>query len=209
MPESECMVYLGAALHNDGCVRNELTRKFGRAWAEFIKLVRLWQHTSLSLRRKIEIFQAVVTSQVMYGLSSAWLTKADQRRLNGFQARCLRVLIRVAPSYVSRISNRIVLERTQQLPFTRQLMKQQLLLFGKVARASDADVLRQLAFIPGTLEPAANRYVRRVGRPKQEWATMLKQEALKFVKSGAELETAVQNALAWESAVQRHCAENC
>jgi len=125
----------------------------------------------------------------MYGLTSAWLTKADQRRLNGFQARCLRVLIRVAPSYISRISNKIVLGRTEQLPYTTQLMKQQLLLFGRIARAGDADVLRQLAFIPGMLEPTANRYVRRVGRPKQEWVTMLKGEALKFTRSAAELES--------------------
>jgi len=208
MPESEWMVYLGAALHNDGSVRNELTRKFGRAWAEFTKLVRLWKHTSLSLRRKIEIFQAVVTSQVMYGLTSAWLTKADQRRLNGFQARCLRVLIRVAPSYISRISNKIVLGRTEQLPYTTQLMKQQLLLFGRIARAGDADVLRQLAFIPGMLEPTANRYVRRVGRPKQEWVTMLKGEALKFTRSAAELESAIQDAPTWERAVQSYCAES-
>ena len=161
----------------------------------------------MPLRREIEIFQAIVTTQVLYGLNSAWRNKADQRRLNGFQARCLRVLIRVAPSYISRISNKTVLERTAQLPYTRQLLKQQLPLFGKVARANDADVLRKLAFMPGMLEPATNMYVRRVGRQKQEWVTMLKQEALLFTKSAAELEKAVRAAPAWEAAVQRHCSE--
>jgi len=156
IPDTSSMTYLGAALNSNASLHSELSRKFGRAWGEFRKLVQLWKHTSLPLPRKIEIFQAVITSQVMYGLSSAWLTTADQRRLDGFQAPCLRVPLRVAPSYVSRIANKTVLTKAQQIPYTRQLVPRQLLLFGKVARASDTDVLRRLTFVPGTLEPALN-----------------------------------------------------
>ena len=100
--------------------------------------------------------------------------------VDGFQARCLRVLLRVAPSYVSRIANKTVLAKAQQIPYTRQLLLQQLLLYGKVARAPDDDVLRRLTFVARTLEPATNAFVRKVGRPRHEWASLLKREALKF-----------------------------
>ena len=201
--------YLGVVLNSTGTLQSELSRKFGRAWGEFRKLAQLWKHTSLPLRRKIEIFQAVITSQVMYGLSSAWLTIADQRRLDGFQARCLRVLLRVAPSFVSRVSNKTVLAKAQQIPYTRQLLQQQLRLFGKVARAADSDILRMLTFAPGTLEPVLNSYVRKVGRPRHEWAPLLIREALKFTSTHANLGRIVKQAPLWESAVSRHCRQPC
>ena len=58
-------------------------------------------------------------------------------------------------------------------------MRQQLLLFGRVARAPETDPLRRLTFVPGSLLPATGYYVRRVGRPRNEWAVMLEKEARK------------------------------
>ena len=37
-------------------------------------------------------------------------------------------------------------------------------------------MLRDLTFCPGSLCPATARYVRRVGRPRNEWATKLQEE---------------------------------
>merc|ERR1719161_1063084 len=66
-----------------------------------------------------------------------------------------------------------------QIPFTKQVLKQQLKMFRRVACAQEGDVLRKLTFCPGSLRPATDRYVRRVGRPRHEWATKLHQEALR------------------------------
>ena len=205
MLDSGSLIHLGASLNSDGKVRGELGRRIGRAWGEFSKLVRLWRHTSLSVKRKTEIFQAVVTTQLLYGLSTVWLSVAELRRLNGFQARCLRVLLRIQPAFVSRVSNQLVLERASQLPYTKQLMKQQLNLFGRVARAPDTDVLRRLTFTSGTLQPAANRFIRRVGRPRHEWTSMLKKAALGVAGSEAELTHLITQPLAWKKAVDTYC----
>ena len=59
---------------------NEIIRS---AWAEFYKLSQLWSHTTLTASKKIQIFQAVVSKGVLYGLSSAWLNAAERRRLDG------------------------------------------------------------------------------------------------------------------------------
>ena len=40
---------------------------------------------------------------------------------------------------------------------------------GKVLRAPSGHPLRDACFIPHTLLPATDRYVRRVGRPSKEW----------------------------------------
>eukprot|EP00959_Pyramimonas_sp_CCMP1952_P281274 5879992-Pyramimonas_sp.AAC.1 len=67
----------------------------------------------------------------MHSLSSAWLTKADKRRLDGFQARCLRSILGVKHPYISRASSKAILERSGQTPYTSQLLVNQLAWFGK------------------------------------------------------------------------------
>lgn len=198
---SQFMTYLGANIYADGCIRSELNQKLGVAWADFSKLHRLWNHSTLTAVRKTQIFQAIVASRLLYGLSSAWLNVAEIRRLNGFQARCLRKIVGVKPAFVSRISNAAVLERAGQVPFGRQLLKQQLLLYGRVARSPDSDVLRQLTFAPGTLQAATSRYIRRVGRPRNEWAIMLQKEAWKVSQQA---DTLVNNQWLWREAVSQY-----
>ena len=86
-------------------------------------------------------------------------------------------------------------------------MKQQLVLLGKVARAPDDDVLRKLTFMCGSLRPATERFVRKVGRPRQEWAVMLMKESLKFAGTFANLETMLMNETQWYQAVHKHCLQ--
>ena len=77
-------------------------------------------------------------------------------------------------------------------PTPSLLVRYQLVFFGKVARAPDEDVLRKLTFCPGSLDLAANRFIRRVGRPRNEWAPCLLKEALRIVGSTAALETLIR-----------------
>ena len=116
---------------------------------------------------------------MLYGLVSAWLYVKEQRQLEGFQAKCLWNVLRIRPSYFSRVTNLKVLEYSEQTLYTSQLLKHQLILYGKLARLADDDALRTLAFTPGSLQPAQNRYIRRVGRPRQEWDGQLYMVALK------------------------------
>ena len=121
----------------------------------------------------MNIFNAVVASVLMYGLASAWLTKNDQRKLDGFQCRCLRAIWGIQASYISRDSNEKILKLTMQARLTRTLQKQQLLLYGKVARLHVGHPLREATFGDASLRPAVptvDMHIRRVGRPRSEWA---------------------------------------
>ena len=91
-------------------------------------------------------FQSVKTSRLMYGLSSAWWNVTDQRRLDGFQARCLRRITGIKPSFVMRVSNSDVRTIANDRQYSKQLLQQQLLLYGRVARAQDSDLFRSLTF---------------------------------------------------------------
>ena len=151
---------------------------------------------------KVLVYQAVVISRLLYGLSSAWLNVAEARRLNGFQANCFRRIAGIKPSFISRVSNKFVLQRTGQAELGRQLLKQQLLIYGRLARAPNNDVLRQLTFVPGTTQAATSRYVRRIGRPRNEWAVMLERETFKMHTQPSAI---IHDQLLWRRAVSSYC----
>ena len=196
------MTYLGVTLHADGGVKRELNRKLGAVWADFSKLARLWNHAPLPKDRRLRIYKAVVVSRLLYGLSTAWLNAAELRRLQGFHCRCLRRILGIAPAYFSRVSNLKVLQEAGEVPLGRQLLQSQLILYGRVVRAPDTDPIRKLTFIGGTTEPATNKYIRRVGRPRNTWAAMLQKETFKM---GTEHHRQSTCEAEWKRAVHQHC----
>ena len=110
-----------------------------------------------------------------------WMVKAQLRRIDGFQARCLRKVLGVPAAFVSRVSNAEVLSRADAKPLSEQLQYRQLVIMGKVARAASGSPLRQDTFIDDSLIPQVGRYIRKVGRPRQEWTTeVMKGGAAKF-----------------------------
>ena len=163
------MEYLGSAIHGDGCSDHEVNRRIAFARADFDILAKTWTHSALTWRQKLNIYGSLVESKLLYSMVSLVLTTAQKRRLDGFQNRCLRKIIGVLPSYVSRVSNATVRARACYTPATDLLLKRRLQQLGKVLRSPEGHPLRTAAFIPNTLMPATERFVRRVGRPCKEW----------------------------------------
>ena len=89
-------------------------------------------------------------------------------------------MLGIPSACVSHISNKTVLQRAELLPFSDQVLRRQLLLLGKVAFSPAGSPLRRDVFVGDSLRPQIGRYVRRVGRPRQDWLT-------EVWKSGAQL----------------------
>ena len=195
------MKYLGVNLHSDGDAGKELHGKIGHAWGDFCKLNRFWKRTSLSRARKIEVFESMIVGGLLYGLNSAWLNKTAVKRLNGFYCRCLRKILHIPHSFFSRVSNETVLKEAGKQPLDKRLLQQQLLSYGRVARAMGDDVLRQRTFLPGSLTPPTQKYVKKIGRPRNEWPNQIG-------KVAAQLNVDVSDAAAWKSRVATFCASS-
>ena len=193
--------YLGSVLSHDGLPGHELGRRIGMAKRDFLELQKVWKHSSLSRDRKIQIYKALIESKLMYSLSCLCLSSADRRRLDGFQNRCLRSILGIPPAFISRVPNAEVLRRACYPAATDMLLKRQLLLFGKVLRSAYDHPLHNSAFIRGTLQPATSMYVRRVGRPRREWVTFVRDKACQFLKSHREITRLVQNPHVWNHTV--------
>ena len=168
--------YLGALLIANGRTDSEISRKLGAARADFNQLQRLWGHACVPQKDKVQFFASFILSKLQYGLSTMWLVTAQRRRLDGFVARCLRRVLRIPAAFVSRVSNAVVYEMAGTRPFSQQLLKHQLHLLRKVAAQPAGHPARVDTFEGDSLNPQIGRYVRRIGRPRQDWTTQLLRE---------------------------------
>ena len=150
-------------------------------------------------KRKTEVFNALATSKLLYGLCTLALSAADRRRVDAFQNHCLRQIWGILPSYVSRIKNVTVLQMCGESQLSKKIFFQQLLLYGKAGRAREGTVLRDCAFCHGSLRLSCVRFVRRVGRPRLEWVTQVQNMALQLTGSWKQLEEVLQNAQEWRA----------
>jgi len=199
--------YLGAVINRDRRLDSEVSRKVGIAKSDFRELSKVWNHANVPVKEKLEFFHALIMSRLEYGLSSVWLVTAQRRRLDGFYARCLRRILRIQPSFLSRISNASVFATAGVQPFTEQLRQRQLILLGKVARSSADGPLRRDTFIPGPNLPLIGSTVRRVGRPRQDWTT----ELLKTCdnKLGRpQLQQLLSDGKRWKTWCKQNCGES-
>ena len=182
---------------------SELGRRIGLAKREFKDLCKVWRHSNVTRKRKLHIFSALIESKLLYGLACCCFTKAEQRRLDGFQARCVRQVLGIRPAFFSRISNVTVLKRADHLTATSLLTKQQLLMLGKALRAPQDSLLHRAAVVPGTLVPATSRYIRRTGRPRKEWVPSVMQQAHQQNSSGQDLLCLSHDVAAWRRCMHR------
>ena len=201
------MKYLGSLLASDGRIGSELARRLGMARAEFDTLLRVWSHAAVGMHKKLNILDACVTTKLVYGLHTACLSVAESRRLDGFYVRCLRRVLRIPPSYYSRVSNASVLSMAQRRPISARLRQQRLLFFGELARRSDDDPVRSSVFQKGGCQQRASLHLKR-GRPRKTWVSETFNEALHVAGSFeglSELLAPTASArMKWRTAVKQH-----
>ena len=197
------MKYLGAQLAADGHLESEVAQKIGEATQVFKTLKSIWGHCNISNKFKLVVYSSCVVQKLLYGLDSAWLSAALLKKLDGFHAKCLRRLLKISPSYISRVSNQYVLNQLNAQPLSKTLLQRQLFLFGHIARLSSDNVVRNSVFVGDTVQLHVDQ-ARKQGRPRNTWASELCKIALTFVGDQVLSET-LSNKVRWDAAVKRFC----
>ena len=92
----DSFTYLGSLITNDGSSSRDITSRIAMAASAMCHLSNpLFRKHRISIRTKINMYRALVVSVLLYG-SEAWATTlADRRRLDVFDMRCQRRLLRV------------------------------------------------------------------------------------------------------------------
>jgi len=176
-----------------------------------VPICKVWAHASLSKPRKLEVFEPCIVCKVLYGMHVSWLNKADQQKLDVFQASCLRKIAGIEHSYVSRVSNKTVRETLGCHPLSHKLLERQLLFLGRIAQAESDNVLRQAVFKDNSIELLSVQGPRRKGRPRKHWINELYGISKRIAGSTHSLANLWANDHAsrgaWEKAVKEYCSQ--
>ena len=170
--------YLGGKIKNTADHKPEIQNRITATWATLRKLDLLWGNSNASIKWKIRVYDAVIVAKVLYGLESIPLTKADGRKLDAFQMKGLRKILKIKNPYWSRVSNEKLLEMTndklklenEDKPLRRlseRIIDRQITLYAHVIRANEDDPMQKIS-IDVTGERIKADF-RRPGHPRIKW----------------------------------------
>ena len=129
---------------------------------------RVWTNNHLSVRTKLQVYQACVISTLLYG-SEAWTTYTRQeKKLNSFHLRCLRRILGI--SWQDKITNTEVLERAQSTSMYSMLSQRHLRWLGHVHRMDSSRLPRAILY--GELSTGS----RPLGRPRLRFKDVCKRD---------------------------------
>ena len=177
----DSLLYLGATLDKEVRHTSELARRIGAARKDFFSLAQVWKHAGISRQRKVQVYDACIVSNLLYGVETIWLNKGDKQRLDAFHYSCLRKCLGIPHSYVSHITNESVLQQAGGKTLSSRILIRQLALFARYARMEPSAITRQYLFADGTLEPRRWDGRKRRGRPRNSWVKSVHALALSLV----------------------------
>ena len=92
----EAFKYLGATLTKDGRSSMEVKIRLATATAAMAKLEKIWRNKSISLPTKIKLYRSLVLSILLYGCESLTLSADLEKKLQAFEMKCYRKLLRIS-----------------------------------------------------------------------------------------------------------------
>lgn len=97
--------YLGSRLNIKGAVHLELQQRLQADHSTWKRLERIWKHQHISIKRKINIWNAIIRSKLMYGLESAALNISSLKALDSFQAKGFRQILKLSSTHAQKLFN--------------------------------------------------------------------------------------------------------
>ena len=144
----------------DGDCSYEIKRRLLLGRKVMINLDSILRSRDITLPTKVRLVKAMVFPMVMYGCESWTVKKAERRRMDAFELRCWRRLLRVP--WTARRSNQSILKEVSPgISLEGMMLKLKLQYFGHLMQRVDSlEKTLMLGGIGGR---------RRRGRPRMRW----------------------------------------
>jgi hypothetical protein len=141
--------------------------RINKARAAFVNLGQLWRSSIYRLKTKLDLFNAICKSTLLFGSECWTLMKKSPKKLQVFQQRCLRILKVFYPNLVSNVE---ILKRAEQKDIVSEIMEKRWRWVVHIQRKDEGHLTKE-AFM---WEPAGKR---KRGRPRLTWKRMMEDDA--------------------------------
>ena len=91
----EEFLYLGALLDKEGGANKDIQQILSKARQTFYRLQRIWNSSEISRKTKIQLFKTIVRAVLMYGCKTWKVKKTEAKKLNAFQYKCMKRILRI------------------------------------------------------------------------------------------------------------------
>ncbi len=102
---------MGGEIITDAGRWSELNNRMNIALRACNKLKTFWYKTDCTHKWKLQVYNAVIIAQISYGMNTVQLTQAMLNRLDAFQMRGLRYILKIEHAYYSGVSNQEVYDK--------------------------------------------------------------------------------------------------
>lgn len=167
--EVDQFCYLGSIVTADVDIDTEVSARISKAARTFGCLRdRAWSNNKLTIKTKINIYNACILSTLLYGVESWTLYSKQLSKLNGFHCRCLRKLLNI--NWQERVTNVEVLERTGSVSVHTLVRRRRLRWVGHVVRMENNRIPKKILY------SEVSGGGRRVGRPNLRFLDVIKRD---------------------------------
>ena len=183
-------VYLGSRVTKDADCASEVKSRLAMGMAVMIKLTKLWKNKSISSSTKLRLMKTLVWPVATYGCEAWTLKKEEERRIQAFENKCIRKLLRI-PWIKLMTNDRVYLLAGARKDLLVHVRTRKLRYFGHTMRNPIDNIEGSL--MTGLVEGNRGR-----GRPRISWIdNILKWTGL----SGTGLMSATRNRRHWAALV--------
>ena len=153
-------IFFGSKITVDGDCSHEIKRHLFLGRKAMTNPDSILKSRDISLPTKVHLVKAMVFPIVMYGCKSWTIKKAEQQRIDAFELRCWRRLLR-APWTASRSNQSILKEISPEYSLEGLMLKLKLQYFGHLMGRTDS---LEKTLMLGKIEGR-----RRRGRQRMRW----------------------------------------
>ena len=167
----DSFTYLGAIVNKTGGAEQDITARVGKARPSFNKLTKVGKSSQYSMRTKTRIFNSNVLTVLLYGSETWHMTKRDEDKLDSFQHKCLRKILKIY--WPMKATNEEVRKRTGSERLSTQIRTRRWTWIGHVLRMKPDS-------LPRTALNWAPEGKRKGGRPRETWRRTVEKERSKM-----------------------------
>jgi len=168
LQQTDNFVYLGGCIHTTDGPDADVSRRVGLARGIFQNLNKVWGSKEISKATKIQVYESLVLSVLLYNSETWTLKEAQKNRLRVLEMTFLRKIEGV--TRMDRIRNEEIYARLNYNRDINQRIKQRRLrYFGHICRMKNERYPKILLY--GYVHGQRSR-----GRPKKRWLDVIKQD---------------------------------